>query len=570
MKALHVTFRYGNDVFGGAEYYFLKLTEELIKRCVDIDICATTTQNLTPFIKSGVIWDKKLVNGLVNGVNVLRYPSNNPNRYLSMVYEKLIQRQLDKEESLSSDHLIDIVTSNYDEKGGIFLTGWNPLERYEAFEMKWSRNRALILINDDNVQRISISTLNLKKIASKIYIKARDYESCTMLPMEDNWSAIDIDLPCISGKILIELKLNSTWHPLKDHRSLGIAIASVKYYTNDYERAIEMEKDYRRFLISKGLYVDYLYSNAINRPKFECILFDYLRGPNSHEMINWIDKNARNYDLVMAQMFPFNTIKYAMRAKRQGVPIVILPLMHIDDEFYHWKHYYDLLKEANIVLALTEYSKNKLFDKIGANSICIGAGVDKYVFMSNKADGNKFRDKYKLRNKNIILTVSRKSGSKRYDLLIKAVSQVRENIKDAMLVMIGPDDDKLPVKSEQMLYLGKVSQEDLVNAYDACDVFAMMSESESFGMVFCEAWSRKKPVIGNMYCGAAASLIDNGKDGYLCKNAEEISEKIRLLLSDRDLAKELGKNGNKKVIDNYTWDRVADKVYEAYHDLICE
>ena len=56
MRVLHVTFRYGRDVYGGAEYHLRKLTDELIRKGLDIDIVTTTTHKLTPLIKSGVLW----------------------------------------------------------------------------------------------------------------------------------------------------------------------------------------------------------------------------------------------------------------------------------------------------------------------------------------------------------------------------------------------------------------------------------------------------------------------------------------------------------------------------------
>ena len=413
MRVLHVTFRYGRNVYGGAEYYLHKVTEELVKKGLDIDICTTAAHKLTPFIRSGVLWDNTLANESINGKEILRFQSKNPNRYLCLIFEKLIQSQLDKEESSSMNYLVDTFMSFYDENNGVFLSGWNPPERYGTFEMKWTKNNAKILINDANIENVSFSVMNSKRINSILHVKSENYETSIQIPKLDAWSTLDINLPGITGKVLIDFELDRLWKPLKDHRSLGIAVATVKYRTDSYERILDMENDYRKFLLSRGMYIDYLRSNALRRPRFFGDIFDYLRGPNSSGMIGWLDKNGGNYEIVMAQMFPFNTIKYALKAQKQGTPVALLPLMHVDDEFYHWRHYYDLLRKADVVFALTEYSKAKLFDKIGAKSVCVGAGIDSDIFLSNKVDGDKFREKFRLNNENIILTVSRKSGSKR-------------------------------------------------------------------------------------------------------------------------------------------------------------
>lgn len=94
-----------------------------------------------------------------------------------------------------------------------------------------------------------------------------------------------------------------------------------------------------------------------------------------------------------------------------------------------------------------------------------------------------------------------------------------------------------------------------------------LTESESFGMVFCEAWSRKKPVIGNINCGPVSTLIDDGIDGFLCDNSEDLADKIILLINNKNLSEDLGTKGFMKVINNYTWDRVANKAYLIYKQL---
>ncbi len=56
--------------------------------------------------------------------------------------------------------------------------------------------------------------------------------------------------------------------------------------------------------------------------------------------------------------------------------------------------------------------------------------------------------------------------------------------------------------------------DDLTAAYDCCDVYAMCSSSETFGMVTIEAMSRKVPVIGTR-AGGTTELLDRGRVGKL-------------------------------------------------------
>ncbi len=568
MRALHVTFRYGREVYGGAELYMRKLTENLHEKGVDIDVCTTRAHKLTPLIKSGVLWDNTLDSETLDNINILRFSTKNPNPYVSLIFEKLIQNQLDKEEEAAHHNLREIIDKSYSEKGAILLTGWNQLERHGKHQMIWTKKRAALLINDDDICEVSFSLLNRKGINVRANFKAQNFEKNICLAKNKDYENILVCVPNISGRLCITFELDRVWRPLKDFRGLGIAIAEITYRAGSTKKHLNLENTYDNFLIKNNLYINYLMFNTSKRKEIYGTFFDYLRGPSSHSMTRWLDRNIKNYDIILAQMFPFNTIKYSLISKKYNKPLVLLPLMHVDDEFYHWSHYYEFLHKADAVLAISNYSKKNFYDKIGVNSIYVGAGIDKSLFLEGDISGASFREKYKMKDKDIILTVSRKQQTKRYDLLIEAMDKVKQDFKEAHMVMIGPDDDKVPVGSERVSYLGKVGDDDLLNAYDACDVFAMMSESESFGLVFCEAWARKKPVIGNINCGPVAELIESGVDGFLCRDTEEIADRIKKLLEDRELAEKMGENGFKKVMGNYTWDKVADKVYAVYDNVM--
>lgn len=567
MRALHITFRYGKEVYGGAELYFRHLSEELVKRGVEVDVCTTCTNSLTPLIKSGTQFDNSLHDTTVNGINVFRFPVINPNRYVSLILEKTLQKTLDGEETASAPLIRQYAEDSFTDFGALLLDGWNQVERYGDLQMRWSKFNAAILICDTNIRKISFSLNNPRGISAEIRISGTGYCSTLEVGRISGWETMSVDLPNMSGRLLVTIRCSRVWRPLKDHRSLGIAISDVEYVTASGRQKVDLEYDYRHFLTKQGKFIPYLMQNAENRPMYCSVIFDYLRGPRSPEMVRWLEKNIGNYDVVLAQMFPFNTIKYSLIARKHRVPLTLLPLMHVDDEFYHWKHYYRMLRQADCIFALSPYSKERVFDIFNKNCHNIGAGIAEEAFLNPQVDGEKFRKKFHLEERDIILTVSRKASSKRYEHLIHAMDRIKQHHPGAILVMVGPDDDKKPVGSENVLYLGKLSEEDLVNAYDACDLFAMMSESESFGMVFCEAWARKKPIIGNRNCGAVATLIDEGKDGLLCTDDEELAAAIIQLLEDRRYATKLGENGHAKVVEHYTWNRVAERALACYKEL---
>jgi glycosyltransferase involved in cell wall biosynthesis len=568
MKVLHITFRYGFRVYGGAEYYLRKLNEELQKKDFDITVCTTKANSIEPLGSYGVSWDNSLENENSSGVNVLRFPVKNPNPYISPIFERSIKNELHRAYFPRETVLLDTICRLYNKNGAILLDGWYSPEGDHASVSRWTEQKARILINESKLNALQITMLNQVGENSEIILDSANFKKIIPIPRSNRIQTIKAILPDISGKVHVTFKVEKTERYLDDSRDLGMKIYEILYHSDGFDRTLSLENDHEFIKLRKISYIDYLISQAESRRNIYSILFDYLRGPNSTQMQRWLNRNIINYDIIMAQMFPFNTIKYAIASKRFGKPIVLLPLMHVDDAFYHWKHYYEFLRSADCIFAVSNFSKKNLFDKIGARSTCIGAGVDKAIFIEREIKGDDFRKKYDLDNKDIVLTVSRKQQTKRYDMLIEAMRKVRARFKDAHLVLIGPDDDKIPIKNEGVSYLGIVSEEDLIGAYDACEIFAMMSISESFGMVFCEAWSRKKPVIGNINCGPVSTLIDDNYDGFLCSNTEELAERIEMLMYDRNLARKFGDNGFRKVINNFTWDNVANRVYSCYTKLI--
>ena len=462
MKLLFVTFRYGLDVYGGAESHFRELSEGMCRLGAEVDVCATKTHNLSPLIKSGQIWDNNLKDEKINGIEVHRFPVKNPNKYIALLFEKIIQFELDREEKLSTDRLLAIGEKYLEDKNGVLLTGWNQLERYDTLSMRWTKKNSTILIKDNDITEVNITFQNRKKINGEIVFSSSTYEKKYPLPKTTHWSSINFDVPNIFGRLYISINLNTCWRPLKDFRSLGIIVSEITYKTKEYEKQIDLEIDYKKLLIKNKLFIEHFEDNANKRNKIYSLLFDYLRGPKSSKMLNWLENNVSNYDIIIAQMLPFNTLKYSLIAKKHNKPLVLLPLMHVDDEFYHWKHYYEILKKADVVLSNSNYSKQNFFDRIGTNNIFVGPGIHKDDFFTENIDGTAFKTKYRFEGKDIILTVSRKNPSKRYDLLIDAINKINKDFENVHLVMIGPDDDKALIDSKNVSYLGKVSQVDLV------------------------------------------------------------------------------------------------------------
>lgn len=335
-----------------------------------------------------------------------------------------------------------------------------------------------------------------------------------------------------------------------------------------FKRWKREEKRYGIMMKGSKNLVHYYYRRALSRPS----IYDWLtllgRGPHSLSLLARVIRSIKGYDILLVGFTPFALIWQVTHiAKLFKKPVVLLALFHPEDLSHHFKAFYRCFATADAILAQTPYSV-KLFKRLfpGSKPVQVGPGVDDTAFTDPGISGERFRARYGLLGKKVILFVGRKEPSKRYDLAVEAIDLIGdERIK---LVMIGSDVDGQPILSPNVVYLGKVPREDLLDAYDACDLFLLPSEYESFGMVFLEAWMREKPVIGNAFCKPVASVIQDGEDGYLCTSAEEMAERIVELIGNPALARRLGETGYKKVVERYTWDAIGRKVHDLYNQLV--
>ena len=112
-----------------------------------------------------------------------------------------------------------------------------------------------------------------------------------------------------------------------------------------------------------------------------------------------------------------------------------------------------------------------------------------------------------------------------------------------------------------------VWKEDIERVYLASDIFLMLSNFDTFGMVVLEAMSASLPVIisGNV---GAKDLVRDGENGYVVAREDlpAICSRIETLMQDQvrfAMAQEAYREAT-----SHTWDRMAEKVLNVYDELL--
>jgi len=288
-----------------------------------------------------------------------------------------------------------------------------------------------------------------------------------------------------------------------------------------------------------------------------------------------IDPYAAGVDLVHNMRIGREGLSVAsIRAARaRGVPFALTTIHHPRWTGWRYRAYLDLYRSADIVLALTDTEKATLTG-LGVREDRIHV-VGMGPVLAQTEDANDFRSQHAIRGP-MVLFLGQHFPYKGYRQVLRAAPEVWRRVPDASFVFIGPpvgrsEADFAAAADRRIHRLGTVGLEEKTSALAACAMLCLPSTQESFGGVYTEAWSFGRPVIG---CAipAVSEVIEDGVDGFLVRQEPaEIADRIVYLLQHPDEGTAMGEAGRRKVLQRFTWQRIADRAEAAYeaalHDL---
>jgi glycosyltransferase involved in cell wall biosynthesis len=197
-----------------------------------------------------------------------------------------------------------------------------------------------------------------------------------------------------------------------------------------------------------------------------------------------------------------------------------------------------------------------------SDAVIVGNGVDERKFHPIKTKGDS----------NYILYVGRLGYRKGIFELLKAIKNVLDHY-DIKLLLVGKGELE-PLLREyvrsnnldgNVQFLGHVGRDRLVRLYQEARIFVMPSIYESGPLTLLEAMSCGRPVIATS-TGISPEVIKHGYNGLLIpsSNATLIQSAIEEVMQDESFGNFMGTNARKTIEDNYSWDRVTDRVEKCY------
>ncbi|MBC6433126.1 glycosyltransferase family 4 protein [Nostoc sp. HG1] len=203
------------------------------------------------------------------------------------------------------------------------------------------------------------------------------------------------------------------------------------------------------------------------------------------------------------------------------------------------------LQKADRIISVSNYTRQRLLEYKNIES-------EKIVLLPNTFDANQFKinpkPPYLLKRYNlteqqpVILTVTRlgrMAKYKGYDQILHALLKVRLYVPNVHFILAGKGDDIPRINAlvtslnlqDCVTIAGFVPDEELCDYYNLCDVFALPSKGEGFGIVYLEALACGKPVLAGKQDGSIEPLAE-GKLGCLVDpdNVEEIADNLIQIL----------------------------------------
>jgi len=148
---------------------------------------------------------------------------------------------------------------------------------------------------------------------------------------------------------------------------------------------------------------------------------------------------------------------------------------------------------------------------------------------------------------NQVAYVGRDSHEKGIDILKTAESEINGNV----------------------VYCMDRSWEDAMKIIKSSSIVVVPSRMESLPTTVKEAFYLNVPVIGTDV-GGIPELIKNNETGIIIppENSSKLAQAVNELLSNKEKAKELARNGNAFVKNNMTWEVILPKYIKFYEDLL--
>ncbi len=308
--------------------------------------------------------------------------------------------------------------------------------------------------------------------------------------------------------------------------------------------------------------------------------------PRVPDMIRYLNESPELVDVDLVHTTNI-TLDFAILpalewAERRGIPHICTPFVHLGEpnndrvrRYYSMRHHIDILRRSAVVITQTNLERNFLREAGVPDRLMrtIGVGVTPDELAGG--DGARFRRERGIDGP-IVLTLGIAAFDKGAVHTVEAMRKLWARGSAATWVQVGPLMEhfeqfyrRLPAADRARTWLlGFVPNQTRHDALAAADVLVMPSRTDSFGIVYLEAWCYGVPVIGAQ-AGGVPEVITHGINGLLVPfgDVDGLARDIDRLLTDHELAQAMGAAGLNTVNRSMTWEHKYAQVRDVYIEV---
>jgi glycogen synthase len=224
------------------------------------------------------------------------------------------------------------------------------------------------------------------------------------------------------------------------------------------------------------------------------------------------------------------------------------------------------LQEADKIIAVSNYTKQKIIEHYGINS-------DKISVVYNAVEQEDKASPFKIKTgEKIVLFLGRITLQKGPDYFVETANRVLKYYPNVKFVISGSGDmhSKMVRRvaelgiGHKVLFTGFLSGDDVDKAYKMADVYVMPSVSEPFGITPLEAIKNGTPVIISKQSGVSEILKNALKVDFW--DIDELTNKIIAVLHYPPLSNTLLYHA-KEEVKQLTWEKSAERCIEVYNEV---
>jgi len=299
--------------------------------------------------------------------------------------------------------------------------------------------------------------------------------------------------------------------------------------------------------------------------------------------------NGLNLDIIHSHQ-PYSLGDEALKfSKKLNIPLVFT--YHIKYEDYH--HYVPFIPEnisrkfirkittkysnqCGAIIAPSTAIKKLLIDhQIKAPISIIPSGIDINNFAKDTGKREEIRNKYKISSDDVaLITACRLTEEKNVGFLVRSFNRIKKSCASAKFIIVGGGAVKKDLErmaeefgiKDSIIFTGLVNKEEIINLYQASDIFIFASKTETQGLVAVEAMAAGNPVVAVKASGIE-DIVKNGEDGFLTSESEEeFSSSVVKIITDKSLREKMSARAkiNSKRFSIEPW---VEKVAGLYREL---